>query len=403
MTKLILSLLAASCLLRADFDVQRWQFRRPIEVGEPAAIAAIILDTDVYRGSRARLRDLRIIRASAETPFQLRTMSGSQEQIELRPMLLNKAVLPQVGLQAVLDLNGHPRHNRLRLVTGQRNFKETVRIEASDDQRDWALLRNDGLIFDISREDRDISDLTVEYPLSTRRYLRLTIPGWNNPAYLQSAWLLYQKEVDAVRDVMTTLTPVASESSKAEANSVLFDAGFEGLPYDRLDVSIGPGMFSRDAEVFVSGDRNSWSFAGAGVLLRTAEHTQLSLQIQEQWSRYIKLVISNGDDPPLPVQRVTLRGFRRIVRFPATATGPYWLYLGNAAAKEPSYDFARLTPTLSDARVVSLGRPQSNEQYQAPALPWTDRYPYLLNAVLVGAVAVMGYITWRFLMKLKAA
>src|SRR4051794_2768419 len=56
--------------------------------------------------------------------------------------------------------------------------------------------------------------LTVEYPVSTRRYLRLTIPGWNDPAYLQSAWLTYRKEADAVRDVMATLTPVVSEDPK---------------------------------------------------------------------------------------------------------------------------------------------------------------------------------------------
>lgn len=401
--KLVLSLLAISCSLRADFDVQRWQFRRPIEMKEAAAVAVISVDDSMYRDSRARLRDLRIIRAGSETPYQLRTMSGSQEEVELRPTLLNKAVVPSVGLQAVLDLNGNRQHNRLRLATGQRNFKETIRVETSDDGRNWALVLNDGLIFDISREDRNVSDLTVEYPVSTRRYLRLTIPGWDNPTYLQSAWLTYHEEVDAVRDVMAALTPVMSETSKAGMSSILFDVRFEGLPYDRLDVSIGPGLFSRDVEVFVSNDRNAWSFAGGGVLLRTAERTQLSIQIPEQWSRYIKLSIFNGDDPPLPVRGITLQGFRRTVQFPAIAAGPYWLYLGNAAAKEPTYDFARLTPVVSDAKVVSLGRSENNQQYRAPAMPWTDRYPYLLYAILIGAVAIMGYITWRFLTKLKTA
>lgn len=401
--KLVLSLLAVSCSLRADFDVQRWQFRRPIAIKEATAVAVISVDDSMYRDSRARLRDLRIIRAGSETPYQLRTMSGSQEEVELRPTLLNKAIVPHVGLQAVLDLNGHRQHNRLRLATGQRNFKEKVRVETSDDGRGWTLVLNDGLIFDISREDRDVSDLTVEYPVSTRRYLRLTIPGWDHPAYLQSAWLLYRQEIDPVHDVMATLTPVVSESLKAGTSSVLFDLRFEGLPYDRLDVSIGPGMFSRDVEVFVSNDRNAWSFVGGGVLLRTVERTQLSVQIPEQWSRYIKLSIFNGDDPPLPVQGVTLQGFRRTVQFPAIAPGPYWLYLGNAAAKEPSYDFARLTPAMSNAKVVLLGRSESNQQYREPAMPWTDRYPYLLYVVLVGAVTGMGYITWRFLTKLKTA
>ncbi|MFL6466164.1 MAG: hypothetical protein ACJ73N_17370, partial [Bryobacteraceae bacterium] len=69
----------------------------------------------------------------------------------------------------------------------------------------------------------------------------------------------------------------------------------------------------------------------------------------------------------------------------------------------PSYDFARITPSRANAAVVLLGEPENNTQYQVPTVPWTDRYPYFLNTVLIGAVAVMGYITWRFLMKLKAA
>src|SRR3954467_10168231 len=128
MTKLILSLFAASCLLRADFDVQRWQFRRPVQVKEGAAVSAIVVDASIYRDSRARLNDLRIIRADSEIPYQTQTMSGSHEDVELRPILLNKAVAPHVGVQAVLALNGHSQHNRLRLMTGQKNFKETVRV-----------------------------------------------------------------------------------------------------------------------------------------------------------------------------------------------------------------------------------------------------------------------------------
>jgi hypothetical protein len=100
---------------------------------------------------------------------------------------------------------------------------------------------------------------------------------------------------------------------------------------------------------------------------------------------------------------VILSGLRRVIQFPSTEVGPYWLYLGNAVAQEPSYDFARITSSAPAATVTALGKPENNPQYQGPALPWTDRYSFFLNAVLVGAVAVMGYITWRFLVRLKTA
>jgi Protein of unknown function (DUF3999) len=403
MMKLVLSLLAVAYLLRADFDVQRWESRRLIQVQDGVAVSAIVLDALVYRHSRSRLNDLRIIRADSEVPYQLQAMFGSQEEVELRPTLLNKAVTSRAGVQAVLDLNGHSPHNRLRLITGQKNFKEAVRVEASEDGRDWALVRDDGFIFDISREDRHVSDLTIEYPVSTRRYLRLTVPGWDDPSYLQSVWIVYRRETGAVRDVMATLMPILTNDPKLQTTSLLFDIGFEGLAYDHLELSVGPGMFFRDVEAFVGNDKKQWSFAGGGVVSRTAEREQLSLQIPEQWSRYLKLVISNGDDPPLLATRLTLSGVRRIIKFPSVAAGPYWLYSGNIAAKAPSYDFARITPYTVNGSPAFWGKAESNVQYRAPTAPWTDRHSYTLNAVLIVAVAAMGYISWRFLTNLKAA
>ncbi len=402
MTKLVLSLLAVSCLLRADFNGQHWQFRTPIQVKEKAAISMFTVDGSVYRNSHARLSDLRIIRNGSETPYQLQALSGRQEEVELRPALLDKAVAAHTGLQAVLDLKGHQQHNRLRIVTGQSNFRETVRVETSDDDRNWSLVRDDGLIFDISRQDRHIADLTVEYPVSTRRYLRLTIPEWKDPAYLQSAWLTYRNEIDAVRDAFATLTPVVNEDSQAQTTSLFLDIGFNGMPYDRLELSIGSGMFFRDVEVFSSSDGKQWFFVGASVISRTSERSQLSVQVPEQWTRYLKVVIFNGDNPPLSAGRVILSGTRRIVRFPSVEPGPYWLYSGNSTAKESSYDFVRVVPDSVNATVVILGEWQTNAQYEPPRLPWTDQHPHFLTAVLIAAVAVMGYVTLRFFMKVKA-
>ncbi|HMJ60744.1 MAG TPA: hypothetical protein VK493_03235, partial [Bryobacteraceae bacterium] len=125
--KLVLSLFAAAGLLRADFDPQHWRTRMPIAVKPPAPVSAIVVDPAVCRASSATLRDLRIVRAGVEVPYRFEILSALREQIELQPAILNKAAVPNSGVEAVLDLNGHPSHNRLRISTTQHNFKETVR------------------------------------------------------------------------------------------------------------------------------------------------------------------------------------------------------------------------------------------------------------------------------------
>jgi Protein of unknown function (DUF3999) len=391
--KLALSLFAAASLLRADFDPQHWQTRTPVVVKQPAPVSAIVIDPAVYRVSRARLRDLRIVRAGAEVPYRVEVLSARHEQIEFQPAILNKTAVPNAGVQAVLDLNGHPAHNRLRITTTQHNFKEAVRIETSDDARNWAVARDDGVIFDITTAGRKTSALTVDYPVSTRRYVRVTIPGWRDPADLASAWLTYFKEAAAVRDTVSTLTPSATEDPKTQTTSLVADVGFQGLAYDRLNLALEQGAFSRSVEISTSSDSKAWSLAGQGVV----SQEQLWIEFPEQWNRYVKVTIFNRDNAPLKVTRLSLSALRRLLRFPSAATGSYWLYSGYPDAKQPSYDFASLAP----APAVSLGAPEPNPQYRAPTRPWTDRNPHLLNFVLVAAVAIMGFITIRFLRKVR--
>jgi hypothetical protein len=197
------------------------------------------------------------------------------------------------------------------------------------------------------------------------------------------------------------LMPTVREDAKARTTLLLVDIGFEGLPYDRLEITTNSEWFFRDVEVFASNDAKEWSFAGSGTLIRTAERTQLAVQIMEQWSRYVKLVIFNGDSSPVSARQVVLSGLRRVIQFPSMLPGSYWLYSGNSTAKEPTYDFVRIESNTSNAVIVPLGKPEVNPMYQAPAMPWTDRYPHFLYAILLGSVVVMGYIVWRFLGKLR--
>ena len=395
--------LGAACMARGDFNAQDWQVRIAIDVKQPGAVAAIVVSPAVYKASRAALRDLRIVRAGSEIPYRLRTLSAQRQQIELQATLRNKTAVPNAGVEAVLDLNGHPAHNRVRIATPKHNFKETIRVETSDDGIRWAMARMDGLILDVTRIDRQVSELSVDYPASTRRYVRLSIPGWHDPAYLASAWLTHFEESGAIRDTVSTLTPATKEDPTAQATLLFADVGSDGLAYDRVEVSVpvSAGAFSRSAEVATSTDAKAWLLAGQAVIARTATEEHLSIDFPERWKRHMRLAIFHGDSAPLKVTQVRLSAFRRLLEFPATTAGPYWLYLGNPQARQPSYYLAAFATSAENSPGAPRGRVEANPQYRAPERPWTDRNPYMLNFFLFAAVAVMGYMTIRLLRRVK--
>jgi hypothetical protein len=404
MTRLLLSLLAATAIARADFDPLRWQFRRGISIGKPEPVATFTVDSAMYRGSRARLSDLRIIRDSAEIPYLIRVLSGSHEEREWSPALLNKAVAPGTGLQATLDLGAHPTHNRLRIATRQKNFKQRVRIETGDDGRNWSIARDDGYVFDFSQGDRHVSVLTVDYPDSTRRFVKFTIFGWTDPEYLDSAWLTYYTAASGTVDSLATLAATATEDSKTQSTLLTADIGFEGLPYDRLQMMVDAGPFYRTVEIETSNDAKNWAFVGQSVISRAADREHTTIFFSEQWDRHIRLRILNHDSPPLAVRRLTLSAYRRVVEFPANTAGQYWLYYGNADAKQPVYDFAQTLSQQAKAVVYTLGQEQPNPAYRPPVppeKPWSDRHPGVLYTVLIAAILIMGAIAVRFLLKIN--
>ena len=278
MTRLLLSLFAASAIARADFDPARWQFRRSIKIEKPVPVASFIVDRSLYRGSRAHLADLRIARDQKETPYMIRELE-------------------------VLD----------------------------------------------------------EIPLE----------------------------------------PAISQETNTHTTLVTVDTGLEGLPHDRVQLVIEPGQFYRSVKAESSRDSRKWRQIGEGFIFRTEDMGAFTVSFAEQWDRYLRIRIINGDNPPLVVRQVILSADRRVVEFPGEATGQYWLYYGSPGAPQPSYDFAQTRPAHFQPVIVLLGAEQNNPAYRENQKPWTDQRPEVLYAVLAAAIVGMGFITVRFLLKVR--
>jgi hypothetical protein len=398
--KRLLSLLACCGALYADFDVQRWTSRCPVKTG-PGVFNAITVDGSVYQSSDARLRDLRVVHADREVPYVLKVLSGERQERILQLTLINKAAIRGVGVQAVLRVDAQAPHDRVTINTNRTNFKQTVRIETSDDGQKWGLVRRDGVIFDVSNPDQHVAGLSVSYPESTRRFLRITIAGWNDPSSLQSASVSYVREEPAIRDVAAELRPSVQNDAKERTTNLEFDLSFS-RPYDRITLKVGPGLFSRAVTVWSSTDRQKWSQAGGGLLARSATREQLTLAIPEQWERYVRVSIRNEDNAPLNVTRGRFEALRREVIFALKEQGEYWLYTGNAAANAPQYDLASVIPFDLRPGPATLGASERNPRYQAPQSPITERSPWLLTGLVIVLVPLMGWLAFRMLRQTRA-
>ena len=78
--------------------------------------------------------------------------------------------------EASVDLGEDPGdHNEVEVETTGTNFRRQVTVEGSDSDRDWKMLKNDGVIFSFSSQNDSVDSNTVSYPTSRYRYLRIRV------------------------------------------------------------------------------------------------------------------------------------------------------------------------------------------------------------------------------------
>lgn len=410
---LLAALALAPALCRADFTPSAWQYRKRLPVESGKTISAAHIDRQVYANAAADLSDLRIVRGAEEVPYLITRLGASRESRTVEAQILDSSASGG-SVQYVLSLAGAPRHSRITLQTRETNFRKKVRLEASADNKTWALVRKEAYIFDFTYEGQHSSILSIEYPLSTRPYLRLTIEGWDDPAVVWGANLGLTEDRPAVRQVVREFAqPAAEEDPKAKATNYVLDFGEEPAPKDLLRLDLTPDaaskalLFHRAATVETSKDGKLWSWHGSGVVYRVEGEESLAVSMGDTRERYLRLRLFHGDDKPLPLRAVLAESVIRRVIFPVTSAGDYWLYYGNPNARRPAYDLPMVLAksSIESAAPINAAAEEANPGFTPPpppVKPFSDRYPGLLYGVLGVAVVAIGYMTVRFLQKASA-
>jgi len=402
----LLSLVASSALLHAGFDARHWRSRLTLTATEPARVYTMPLPAEFYRAAQPGFEDLRLIHDGIEVPYVVETLTGAAEAQELRPRILDRAIVPKAGLQLSLDLGRPLLHNRLRIATELKNFRTKVRVETSADGQKWAVARADGTVFDFTESGRSVAVLDVSYPPSTRRFVRATFFGWTDTSAVSDAWLMHYTERPTSWQALGAANFRRSEKEKASLLEM--DLGATPPILGRLRFETGEEWFHRACEVEASDDGEQWSMVAQGALYRLPEGSSDAIQFPEKRQRYWRVRIFNGDDKLVTVRTVFLEAVERRMKFVSTSVGEYQLYCGNPDARRPVYDLAMiLAQSGAAASVVQNAGPlQDNPLFQPPPPlrpPWSERHRAVLYGIVAAAILGMGWITVRLLIKVPRA
>ena len=375
-----------------------------------------------YRKDADGLQDLRLFDAQGrQVPYALRVLRPQNTRQPLHVDRFNPERNAQRQISVSLDLGENARHNEIEIRTTGDDFRRVAQVEASDDSKTWSNLIEAGpnhklelLSFHHNGQAFVVNDFA--YPESRRRYVRVVVSPDNGlekdtPEFEQGGVTLF----NTARLPGVYVTNPATLGEREPVRTVQgpgsawpIDLGGR-VPFEKLTFTVDPDQpsFVRgyvletplEGGVFQVLTQGTWQREPG----RKNQPLEIKLNGNEMVARRLRLVLLDGLNPKLNVTGVTYTAPARQLIFPDRdidgneIRGPLSLYVGNHSADEPRYDFARNLPgelkpppvriDLKGTTVVA------NPEYQAPPLPFTERFSWLIYVVLgVATLALAGVL-----------
>ncbi len=410
--------MATIAVAAADFALADWQHLKPI--GVPAGLASgdlveLTLDREVFQDSAAGQPDLRLIRDGVqEVAYQL-VLAEAREEREFVPVKVRDlGYLPGQHTSFVVDIGeGGSLHNEVEIFTSDKNFRRRTVVESSSDAETWAVIQEGTEIYDFTVRERNfnVRNTRISYPESAARYLRVQVfNGAEGPLEVTGAGVARTEYNPPGETSYSPSTVSRTEDVDNQSSVLILDSGSQGIPTTRLSFQTTAVNFHRDVTIEVSNDRENWQWQGEAAVYSYSTPrfvgSRLEVNYPESRHRYYRMTVQNRDNPPLPLEGITLLGVERKVIFQAQPGGNYALYYGNPNALRPSYDLERVLPYYETVGLpaATLGAQQSNPAFalaEPPVLPWTERYPWLIPVAVTLAALVVGLLLFGVVRQAK--
>jgi hypothetical protein len=413
-----------------DPDLVNWLYKAEIKTRPITGqgVTEFRLTPEIFDSAQRSLADLRIIAdKSEEMPYAMRTPVSRVYNSPVYASLINKSYKPGEESSVTADFHTSDMvKNRIVVRTSGKNYRRRVRVEASDDNLHWKVIRDGAYIFNIPRDNNRGFSVTfneVGFPDNNQRYLRITVfndsddPEKVEIISVNAFRRVFHKEETI--DVPIVKTDVTQDEDYTE---IELDLGFKNMPLEYLNLDFHDDNFFRsvtikgrnseirtikskieDAEYYEREVEVPWKRLNSTAISRfsseESREDSTSISLHGQKYRYLLVRIHNRDDKPLLFNHAKVTRSATYVTFTPKHKAQYELYFGNPKARRPKYDFSHYHAKLrkKGVNLAELGPLESNPLYgkKDEAAPWSEKNKWLLWMALLMMIAALGVLVYR--------
>jgi hypothetical protein len=349
-------------------DPAAWKHRQEFDLAQ-AGLVKIPLPVETIDLARPGLPDLRVLGPSGqEVPYLIETARPA-EPVKQPPRSF-RVQLEKISTILLIETGTDAPIEAVELITRAAEFVKAARVEQSDDREHWTLV---GEGFPLSRSHGS-GAVSLPTDRLTARYLRVTVDDWRTlPVTFSGATLrLAAAGLDPALPLTTSLAQ-REEFARETVLTVTLPA--RHLPLAWIEFDVVEPRFSRAVTVahrtLRDGELAEETLAGGAVVrsdVGSARVEQLRVAIDRTVpTRELQVKISNHDDAPLTIRRISV--YQRPVSLIISAPEPgrHTLLTGHSRIAAPVYDLRSLAANLRalPETTVDIHAAQPNPNFQS--------------------------------------
>jgi hypothetical protein len=397
----LIALLLLFCITIGYSQRPSFLYKRKIANTSQEGWYNIALPVDLFSHLKNDFTDVRIYSIAAndtiEIPYLLKIREDqiTEETVELS--VFNKSKKNDV-LYFSFDTKGNA-VNYLNLNFAQQNFNAFVKIEGSNDQREWYELIKDQRILSIDNESVQYNSTQVNFPHSSYQYLRVSVKS-DVPLTLINASF---KNNSTKAGIVKTFTPAWIVKHDKKYKQTIIDITLNDvIPINQIEVDASSDLdyyrsftleYASDSSKTPKGWTVFYSVLDQGYLTSIDKNI---FNFTLQPLKKLRLTINNQDNAPLTINHIKVSA-PEVALLARLKPADTFLFYGNRSLESPSYDLIRFAEKIPDSlRNASLEKEEVIAEPIVPVNPLFSNKQWLWGIMII-TIAVLGFFTLRMI------
>ena len=386
-----------------------YSYKRELSKTEKENYYSIPLSPEVIARSQSNLSDIRIYNIDADTieiPYLIDYMGTKIKEEAVAFDLINDTYNEKCCSYVTLKFPKQQMINRIKLDVNEHNFDKSLKIEGSNDGKEWFTIRERMRIVRFQNATENYSYTTLDFQDTEFSYFRIKFDDDSSPKVTVSGAYAFQDVATKGQYTQLNIEKSKQTDDKKEKRSeVIVDLSYNYiLSYMSLWCENSKDFY-RNINIYKSngtyktpkGDLESWQLINSAVLSTKESNVY---QLYDAQTKKIKIEVINYDDQPITIKDIRIYGenLRLISQLPSKGTT--FIVYGKENDNAPVYDLVHFKEKIPQALTqVSYGNEQiRTEPTVEKASPLIESKTWLW-AVMGAVILIIGYFALSMLRK----